>query len=136
MNKVFLYGNLGADPELRTAKTGNSVCNLSVATNERDKVNGEWADHTEWHNVVVFGNQATTCGENLSKGSRVLVEGRVRKRSYTDKQGQERQRYEVIATRVEFGSRGSAKPPGQGTSASSEYGAVPAWTPNDSDIPF
>lgn len=131
MNLIILSGNLGADPELRKAKSGTPVCNLSLATNERVKENGEWVDHTEWHNIVVFGNQATTCEKFLSKGSRVLVEGKVRKRTYTDKTGVERRSLEVIADRVEFGSRSSSNstsPPAQNNKS---------WnTANDDGIPF
>ena len=129
MNITILSGNLGANPELRHSKKGTPVCNLSLATNERDKVDGQWVDHTEWHNIVVFGRQGEVCAQNLSKGSRVLVEGKIRKRSYTDKSGVERKSLEIIADRVEFGSRSSTKstqpaPPPQ-----------PQYTPDD-EIPF
>ena len=129
MNITILSGNLGANPELRHSKKGTPVCNLSLATNERDKVDGQWVDHTEWHNIVVFGRQGEVCAQNLSKGSRVLVEGKIRKRSYTDKSGVERKSLESIADRVEFGSRSSTKstqptPPPQ-----------PQYTPDD-EIPF
>ena len=129
MNITILSGNLGANPELRHSKKGTPVCNLSLAANERDKVDGQWVDHTEWHNIVVFGRQGEVCAQNLSKGSRVLVEGKIRKRSYTDKSGVERKSLEIIADRVEFGSRSSPKstqptPPPQ-----------PQYTPDD-EIPF
>ena len=73
MNKVFISGNLGSNPEPKQTKSGIAVTNLSVATNERTKVDGEWTDHTEWHQVTVFGGQATNCAKWLTNGSKVLV---------------------------------------------------------------
>lgn len=129
MNTTILFGNLGANPELRHSKSGTPVCNLSLATNERNKVDGEWVDHTEWHNIVVFGRQGEVCAQNLSKGSRVLVEGKIRKRTYTDKNGIERKSLEIIADRVEFGSRPAAK------SGTPPAPAGNQWQ-NDDGIPF
>tara|TARA_Y100000114_G_scaffold155628_1_gene180297 strand:- start:1368 stop:1745 length:378 start_codon:yes stop_codon:yes gene_type:complete len=105
MNLLILAGNLGTDPELRETSNGLAICNLSIATNERRKVQGEWKPHTEWHRVTVFGNQATTCSKNLTKGSYVVLHGRVSKQTYTDKENIERTSYEVIADRIEFGPR-------------------------------
>ena len=73
MNKVFISGNLGSQPEAKKTKSGMAVTNLSVATNERKQENGEWVDHTEWHQVTVFGTQATNCAKWLTKGSKVLI---------------------------------------------------------------
>ena len=129
MNITILSGNLGANPELRHSKKGTPVCNLSLATNERDKVDGEWVDHTEWHNIVVFGRQGEVCAQNLSKGSRVLVEGKIRKRTYTDKSGIERKSLEIIADRVEFGSRSQTK------SSSPPPAPTKQYNPED-EIPF
>ena len=118
MNKVFISGNLGSQPEPKQTKSGMAVTNLSVATNERkqDK-NGEWVDHTEWHQVTVFGGQATNCAKWLTKGSKVLVEGKLRTREWTDANGNKRKTTEIKADRVEFMSKptnavnGSAPPP-------------------------
>tara|TARA_R110000824_G_scaffold101193_1_gene240380 strand:- start:1271 stop:1657 length:387 start_codon:yes stop_codon:yes gene_type:complete len=119
MNRVIITGNLGVAPEVRPTKSGTTVCNLSVATNERVKQNGEWVDHTEWHRIVVFGGQAESCGKYLAKGSKVAVEGKLRTRTYTDKQGTERRSTEVLADRVEFMSRANQSqnnaPPQQGS---------------------
>jgi len=106
MNKVFISGNLGANPEVKDTKSGTKVVNLSVATNERNRQpDGTYKDHTEWHQVVVFGKQAETCGRYLSKGSKVIVEGKLRTRKYTTRDNQERTAREIIADRVEFVSR-------------------------------
>jgi len=114
MNRVIITGNLGADPTLRQTAGGTAVANLSVATNERVKSGTEWVDHTEWHNIVVFGGQATSCAKFLAKGSKVAVEGKLRTRAFTDRNGQERKSTEVLADRVEFMSKAkssSAPPP-------------------------
>ncbi len=106
MNKVFISGNLGSQPEAKQTKSGMAVTNLSVATNERTKkADGEWTDHTEWHQVTVFGGQATNCANWLTKGSKVLVEGKLRTRKWTDANGNERKTTEIVADRVEFMSK-------------------------------
>ena len=129
MNLIIITGNLGADPKLRTTKTNTPVCNLSVATNERVKQGDIYVDHTEWHDVVVFGKQAESCSKYLSKGSKVAVRGKLRKRPYTDKNGVERRSIEVLSDNVEFMS----KSPGQqsGTSMPPQ----PSYN-NDTEIPF
>tara|TARA_Y100000310_G_scaffold344772_1_gene459380 strand:+ start:3391 stop:3879 length:489 start_codon:yes stop_codon:yes gene_type:complete len=119
MNKVILCGHLGADPELRSTTSGTAVCNLRIATNSRIKgPDGEWTDHTEWHSVVVWQAQAETCAKYLSKGRQVLIDGRLQTRPWTDRDGNERQKTEVVAERVEFvGQRDSgdeAAPSGRG----------------------
>lgn len=105
MNKVIICGNLGANPEVRQTKSAGKVANLSVATNDRVKRGEEWVDHTEWHQVAVFGKQAETCEKFLVKGSKVIVEGKIRTRKYQDKNNQERTSKEIIADRVHFVSK-------------------------------
>lgn len=105
MNRVFISGNLGQAPDLRKANSGTSVCNFSVATNNRVKKGDEWVDQTDWHRIVVFGNQADNCSKFLDKGSKVIVEGRIQNRSFEDKQGNPRKTTEIVADRVEFLSR-------------------------------
>ncbi len=110
VNKVILIGNLGADPEKRYTGTGQAVCNLRLATNERwtDK-QGQKQERTEWHRVVVYGPQAENCEKYLSKGRPVYIEGSIRTRSWEDQQGQTKYMTEVIAQRVQFlGSPGGA----------------------------
>jgi single-strand DNA-binding protein len=109
VNKVILIGNLGKDPELRYTQGGGPVANLSVATTRkwRNKQSNELVEETEWHRVSVFGQQAEHCNNYLSKGRMVYVEGRLRTRSYDDKDGVKRYSTEVIADTVQFlGGRG------------------------------
>lgn len=103
VNKVHLLGNLGADPELRMVTGNRPVTSLRLATNEsfRDKT-GELQTHTEWHRVVVWGQQAENCAKYLKKGRGVYVEGKLRTRRYTDKENVERYLTEVVADRVVF----------------------------------
>ena len=108
INKVFLIGNLGADPEVRYTASGSAVANFRIATSENwtDK-NGERQERTEWHRVVVWGRQAEHCGEYLRKGRSVHVEGRIQSREWEDREGQRRFITEIIAQSVTFlGSRG------------------------------
>ncbi len=112
LNKVFLIGRLTADPQLRNAPSGQAVTSFGVATNRvwTDK-SGARQEETEFHNIVVWGRQAEIVTQFLTKGSMVLIEGRLRTRSWQDKSGQERRTTEIIAERVQFGPRpqGGAK---------------------------
>jgi len=107
INKVFLFGNLTRDPELRALPSGMNVASFSVATNRvyKDR-DGKKQEQTDFHNVVVFGRQADTINQYLKKGSSVFVEGRIQTRSW-EKDGKKNYRTEVIADRVQFGPRGS-----------------------------
>lgn len=102
LNKVFLIGNLGRDPELR--EVGRSVvCDFSLATTERFKNRDkEWEERTEWHKVVVWGKSAEACADNLRKGAQVYVEGKIQSRKWDDKDGNERISFEIIAANVQF----------------------------------
>jgi single-strand DNA-binding protein len=129
MNKVFISGNLGSQPEAKQTKSGMAVTNLSVATNERTKkADGEWTDHTEWHQVTVFGGQATNCANWLTTGSKVLVEGKLRTRKWTDANGNERKTTEIVADRVEFMSKPVKLNNGRPPAPSSQW--------PDDEIPF
>src|SRR3954468_4144960 len=107
INKVFLFGNLTRDPELRALPSGMNVASFSVATNRvyKDR-DGKKQEQTDFHNVVVFGRQADTINQYLKKGSSVFVEGRLQTLSW-EKDGKKNYRTEVIAYRVQFGPRGS-----------------------------
>jgi len=102
MNKVMLIGNLGKDVELRYSANQTAISNLSVATSETIKVNGEKKDKTEWHTVVVFGKVAENCAKYLAKGRSVAIVGRLQTRKYQDKEGTDRYVTEIIADEVEF----------------------------------
>lgn len=101
LNRVMLLGNLGADPELRSTQSGESVLRLRIATNERyldrDKV---WQDRTEWHSVTVWGKRAEALHRILSKGSNLFVEGSLRTSSYDDKEGIKRYKTEIVAKEI------------------------------------
>lgn len=105
LNKVFIAGNLTRDPELKALPSGANVASFGVATNRtwRDQ-NGEKKEATEFHNIVVFGRQADTSAQYLKKGQQVLVEGRLQTRSW-DKDGAKQYRTEIVADRVQFGSK-------------------------------
>lgn len=90
VNKVILLGRLGADPEIRYTLDGKPVAVFRIATNEVFVKNGEKETITEWHRLVAFGRLAEICGEYLSKGSRVYVEGKLRTRKFEDRNGQTR----------------------------------------------
>ena len=97
MNKVIISGRLGADPDMR-----GSVLKLRVATNERRKdKDGNWGDHTEWHSVVVFGKRAEALSRLLRKGSRVLIEGKLRTSNW-EKDGQKHYKTEIAADDLEL----------------------------------
>lgn len=98
LNKVTLLGNLGKDPESGTTKNGNSWCRFSIATTEswKDKNTGEWKDATEWHNVSTFNDRVCKLAtQYLRKGSKVLVEGQMKTRKFTDNNGVDRWNTEV-----------------------------------------
>ncbi|MBL7072193.1 MAG: single-stranded DNA-binding protein [Candidatus Omnitrophica bacterium] len=107
MNKVFLMGNLTRDPELRYVPSGSAVANFSVAVNRTYKDNaGERKEDTSFLRVVVWGKMAEICGEYLTKGRQVLVEGRLKSRTWETPEGQKRNAVDVVATSVQFlGSR-------------------------------
>ena len=136
LNKVTLIGNLGADPDVRSTGSGQTVANFSIATTEK----WQGGEKTEWHRVVVFGKQADTCKEYLSKGRQIYVEGRLQTRQWDDKTGNKRYTTEVIAQRVLF--LGSAPAGARSSRTDTPTESVPTGTPDptpgfaDDDIPF
>ncbi len=142
VNKIILVGNLGKDPEVRFTPSGRAVAKFPLATTDSwtDQENSR-QERTEWHNVVVWGKQAESCGQYLAKGRQVYVEGAIRSRSYDDKEGNKRYITEVVAQRIQFlgssgGGRGAAAAEGGGASAGSfdEFGGAPM--PAEDDVPF
>ncbi len=110
MNKAILIGNLGNDPEVRQTNSGTNVCNFRMATSRKYTKNDEQVEETEWHRVVVWGKQAEHCGEFLSKGRQVAVEGRIQTKSYETDSGEKKYSTEIVADRVQFlGGKGEAK---------------------------
>lgn len=111
VNKVILVGNLGADPEIRQTNGGQPVANMRIATSESytDK-SGQRVETTEWHTVTAWGKTAELCGQYLSKGRKVYIEGRIKTREYTDRDGNDRKAFEVVAKEVTFlGGDGGAQ---------------------------
>lgn len=108
VNKVILVGNLGADPDMRYTPSGTGVCELRLATNESwtDK-SGQRQERTEWHRIVVWGKRAEIVSKYLSKGRQVYVEGKLRTRTWDDKEGNKRYTTEIIANDVQFLGGGS-----------------------------
>lgn len=152
INKVFLIGNLGKDPEVRYTPSGQAVANFSLATTDvwNDK-SGERQERTEWHRIVVWGKQAEHCGEYLRKGRSVHIEGKLQTREWDDKSGQKRYTTEIVANAVTFlgggrdsgdGDRGGTRDDrggGRGGSSQGSHDTDP-WAQgkpiDDSDLPF
>jgi single-strand DNA-binding protein len=141
LNKAFIIGNLTRDPELRALPSGIQVCSFSVATNRvwKDK-NGARQESADYHNVVVFGRSAETSAQYLKKG-------RIQTRSCDDKStGEKKYRTEIVADRVQFGSRpgpgGASDAPATGAKAGAKSAPAmdtieyPAEEINPEDIPF
>ena len=104
INKVILIGNLGRDPEVRYTPSGTAVCNVTLATsrNWKDKTSGDKVEETEWHRVVFYDRLAEIAGEYLKKGRSIYVEGRLKTRKWTDKDGVEKYTTEVIANEMKM----------------------------------
>jgi single-strand DNA-binding protein len=104
VNKVIIVGNLGRDPEMRTFPSGDQVANVTVATTDKwkDKQSGEMKEATEWHRIVFNGRLAEIAGQYLRKGSQVYVEGSLRTRKWTDKDGVEKYSTEIRADQMQM----------------------------------
>lgn len=104
LNKVMVIGRLGKDPDLRTMPNGKAVVSLSLATSEKwkDKQTGEKKEATEWHNIVAFERTAEIIAEYTRKGSQLFVEGRLRTRKWTDKEGKDRYTTEIVANNIQL----------------------------------
>ena len=145
LNKVFLIGNLGRDPELKQVGS-SSLLTFSVATSESWEKDGEWKEKTEWHRVNLWGPQAERLASKLCKGATVHVDGSIESRKYTGKDGVEKTSYEIKAWKV-LPLAGYEKAERRGGSAYGGYdqgddvkyrGAPPADSDSfeDSEIPF
>jgi len=133
LNKVHLIGNLGQDPDVRYAPSGDAVVNLNLATTSKwkDKSSGQMKEETEWHRVSIFGKAAEVAGQYLHKGSAVYVEGKIKSKKYTDKQGIERTAFEITCENFQMlGGKTSADKPVP------KQSAKPADDFQDSEIPF
>lgn len=150
VNKVILVGNLGKDPEVKYTPGGMAVAKFSLATSFRskDKASGEWVDHTDWHNIVVWDKLAGIAGEYLKKGGKVYIEGRLKTDSWEDPQTkQKKYMTNVVATDLVLlggrdGGSGGGDSSSRGSSSHSDMDQrIPdndhASAPiSDDDIPF
>jgi single-strand DNA-binding protein len=158
VNKVIIVGNLGADPETRYLPSGDAVTSIRVATTDRykDKQSGEMREATEWHSISFFGKLAEIAGQYLKKGSQVYVEGSLRTRKYTDKNGVEKYATDIRADTMQMlGSRqgmggegagagggGYSRPaapaqrPAPAAAAAGKPAASSGFDDIDDDIPF
>jgi single-strand DNA-binding protein len=147
VNKVILIGRLGKDPELKYTPSGTPVAKFTLATDEAFKdQSGELQKRTEWHNIVAWKRLAEICGEYLTKGKQVYIEGSIQSRQYQDKEGIKRTFYEIVARQMTMlGSRGDSerpaaeRPPAQtaaAPAASHETEEMPSSEITDEDIPF
>ncbi len=137
-NKITLVGNLGRDPELRYTPQGTPVCSFTMATNERRKDRaGENQDVTTWFKITLWGRQAETAAQYLTKGRPVYIEGRLRVEEWTDKDGRQRHTLEVNATDMQFiGGKGEeTNSPRTENTVASRPETVEADI-SDDDIPF
>jgi single-strand DNA-binding protein len=135
VNKVIIIGNIGKDPDVRRTQDGQAVANVSIATTDKwkDKATGDMKEATEWHRVVFFNRLAEIAGEYLKKGRSVYVEGRLRTRKWTDKDGNEKYTTEIMADQMQMlGSRDDreTRKPDKAPQESSGVGGM------DDDIPF
>jgi single-strand DNA-binding protein len=137
VNKVILVGRLGADPEVRFMQDGTQVTSFRIATDEqwKDK-SGEKVQRTEWHRVVTFRKLAEICGNYLTKGKLVYLEGKLQTRSWEDKEGQKRFTTEIVASNMQMlDSRGGGR-----EDAGGGGGGMPAYGGGeqapDEDVPF
>jgi single-strand DNA-binding protein len=151
INRVVIEGNLTRDPELRQLPSGNAVCKLRVAVNERvkDRESGQWSDKPNYFDVTVWGAQGESCNRYLTKGSGIMIDGRLSWREWDAQDGTKRQSVEIIAENTRFvGGRDGAASGGEGgsrggSSYSDDFTPAPARSAapvpagdDDDDIPF
>ncbi len=133
LNKVMLIGRLGQDPEIRYTQDGTPVATLSVATNSPIKRGDTWEEETEWHRVVAWRRLAEVAGEYMNKGTLVYVEGRLKTRSWEDRDGNKRWTTEIVARDIfMLGGRAERDAAGGGTGGD----LAPPEPPIEDDVPF
>lgn len=138
VNKVILVGNLGRDPEIRYLPSGDPVANIAIATSSKYKgKDGNMVEETEWHRVTFFGKLAEIVGQYLKKGRPVYVEGAIKTRKYTDKDGVEKYATDIIAREMQMlgGGEGQQSPAAR-PAAKQPAAAGSGFDDMDDDIPF
>lgn len=138
VNKAILVGNLGKDPETRYIPDGTAICNFSVATTDKfkDKATGEQKESTEWHRCSAFGKLAEICGQYLKRGSTVYLEGNIKTRKYTDKDGIERYATEIRVNSMQMLSARTASETSATVTAPLKGATAGSFDDVDSDIPW
>ena len=152
VNKVFLLGNVGKDPEIRSTAGGMIVASFSLATADRQKdQQGNWQDKTEWHNLVAFSRTAEIVRDYVKKGTQLFIEGKIQTRSWDDKDsGQKKYRTEILVNEMSLLGGGPGRGEGAGSSGGYSRSSTasfdqrtPASQPDyadqgitDDDIPF
>jgi single-strand DNA-binding protein len=139
VNKVILIGRLGADPEIRYTPSGAEVANFRIATSEVwTNKNGEKEERTEWHRIVAWRNLAKICGEYLSKGRLVYIEGKIRTRAWEDRDGNKRSTTEIEASEMKMlgGSGEQDRKPKEPDVDSAPPAEKDAEKDKEEDIPF
>lgn len=146
INKAILIGNLGADPEMRYTQNGTPVVSFTMATTERYKnKDGEQVENTEWHKITAWQRLAEICGEYLSKGSRVYIEGKLQTRKWQDQDGNDRYTTEIVAREMKMlspkseGGQGGGQQqdrPQNNPPAPPEQDPFDSNAPTGGDVPF
>ena len=144
VNKVIIVGNLGKDPEMRSFPNGDQIANVTIATTDKwkDKTSGEMKEATEWHRVAFNGRLAEIVGQYLRKGSQVYVEGSLRTRKWTDKEGVEKftteiraDQMQMLGSRQGMGGPGASHDDGGGNYDAPRQSAAPASRPSSPPAP-
>jgi single-strand DNA-binding protein len=133
INKAMLIGNLGANPEVRYTQTGTAVTSFNLATTETWVKDGKKEEKTEWHRIVAFGRLGEICGEYLSKGSKVYIEGKIQTRQWDDKDGNKRYTTEIVAREMKMLS---PKGGGDNTTSYRDEPPMPEPPTMGEDVPF
>ena len=138
VNKAFILGNVGNDPEIRYTPDGKAVANLSIATSEtwKDKNTGEKQEKTEWHRVVMFGKLAEIVGEYVKKGSKIFIMGKIQTRKWQDKEGVDKYTTEIVANEMQMLDSRTQAAPQQLTQGSTGAATGTGPTGFDDDIPI
>jgi single-strand DNA-binding protein len=153
VNKVFLLGNVGKDPEMRATAGGMTIANFTLATADRVKgADGQYTDRTEWHNLVAFQRTAEIVRDYVKKGTQLFIEGKIQSRSWDDKEtGQKKYKTEILVNELSLlgkpgggsGGEGGGSYTKSNTAPYTATGAAPAAAPDyadqgitDDDIPF
>ncbi len=149
VNKVFLLGNVGKDPEIRATQSGMTIASFTLATADRQKDSaGNWQDKTEWHNLVAFQRTAEIVRDYVKKGTQLFIEGKIQQRSWDDKEsGQKRYKTEILVNELSLlgkpgggeGGGGYSRSSSSSSSSASAAAAAPDYADQgitDDDIPF